>query len=268
VDGLYQLVRKTEATVHLFEFLAQWHSREKRRITRRAMSITLMPKYGKRDVDPVVVLLTNKRVPAKLQRRFRYKRGRSGGWVEPIYVRVYELDPWVAINLGDRKILPLVPLMREDPAALAWAAEIVAADPVLGAQFVILGSLKYDKDWLRQLLRRYNVSLWWAPELLAKTPAGQDIIEQSRPDIESRARAEGMEKGRVEGMEKGREEGREEATLAHIRKLLQRRYPSLADAEEIRAIMTFEQAEAVMDALLDAQDEPAARAALSAKPAQ
>jgi flagellar biosynthesis/type III secretory pathway protein FliH len=53
-----------------------------------------------------------------------------------------------------------------------------------------------------------------APELLAQTPAGQDIIEQSRPDIESRARAEGMEKG----IEKGMEKGREEATMAHIRR--------------------------------------------------
>jgi hypothetical protein len=266
VDTLV-LIHRGDTVVHQFEFLAWWHGREREAMLARLETLLDNLEFKEKRVRMVVILMTPNDVPRQLPERLEDHRGWSGAWTSPLYIKSYELDPWVALDLGVPGILPLVPLMKPDPVALERAASIVASDERLRAQFVILGSMVYDVDEMREMVgRRKDMPLWDSPEVLANTPLGQRIVEYGAGKAREEGRQEGLERGREEGLQKGleqgKEQGRRESALSTIRKCLARRFPKLLDAPELGTITSPDQAEAILEALIDSQDEQAAIRAL------
>jgi hypothetical protein len=130
--------------------------------------------------------------------------------------------------------------------------------------------LVYDVDELREMRKEEDMPLWDSPEVLANTPLGRKIVECGA----AKAREEARQEGFVQGMALGILESIEQTiraamekerlawTVSTIRKCLARRFPKLLDAPELGGITSSNRAGAILDALMDAQDEQTAIRAL------
>ena len=247
VDSLYRLDGSGESWLVIVEFLARWHSREEERIAERAATVTLMPSHKPLAIRPWVVLLTDRDVPAELPQVFWLDRRWTKSLTIPAYVKLYEMDPAETLDLGDPEVAALALLMRSDMAALEQAGTLVVAtgDERLLSEFVTLGSLRYDREWLRNLLGRCGMHPWWNPKVVSETPIGRAIREEAAAEGKAEGKAEGLLEGKVQAM----------------REYLAARFPNLNASREIAAIRTEQQAGTILVRLYSAHDEGEALAA-------
>lgn len=146
-------------------------------------------------------------------------------------VRLWELDPKVIMKRGLIGLIPLVPLMKgrgREPLKKALAAASRVTDNVQRADVLtavaVLGSLKYPKDLIKQLIRS---------EAMKESPIYQEILQ------------EGRKKGRIEGRTEGRTQGRIEGVRILIGRSLQRRFATVPAQVKARLarIRSFERLE-------------------------
>ncbi len=243
------LIRAGTAWIEMVEALARWHSREVRRIADRANLLSHMPHHRKLPIRIKVALLTPEGVPRELPERFEVRRGDAGHWAIPRYFRLWEEDPAPVLALGRPALMPWVPLMKSPTTGqLKAAADAVAGDAELVAQFYTLGSVHYERGFLRTLLERFDDM--FTPELVAQTPAGKEYGALMK------------RRGRKEG----RAEGSLAARLDDIREFLKSRYPRMRIPKLEDRFQTPEAARDALRLLYRASTAAEARAILAPPP--
>lgn len=156
-------------------------------------------------------------------------------------VRLWELSAAAALALDRESLLPFIPLMQGGEAELEHIARQVgrvtdeAQQRELALHFVMLGSLRYNRENLLDLIGRMTMI---PQHILRETPYFQEII--------------------AEGREEGREEGWEEARELIVEMLLHAiatRFPQLDVRDEIARIRNPERLKQIffdLDHLTDA----------------
>ncbi len=225
------------STVEILEALAYWDEREVERIAARYAAAMLLPEHRTRAIFLTVMLLQRKALVDRLPATFEIDREGGRLSVYPHYVRMWEGDPGEVLRLGRAPLLPWVALM--DAATMdqvEQAGHGVEHDEELWAHFTILAGLKYEGERLAALRSRFAKMM--TIQIAEQTPLGKQIMER--------------------GVERGGHHASEEA----VKRLLRRRYPALesefaAEGLDTRALQLL------LDSLIDAPDEAAARRALA-----
>ena len=244
-DLMYVVDHGEHHSLEILEALAYWDDRESDRIAERVAAAMLIPAYKPRPLKVTVALLDRKACPAVPAPSLKIDREAGVILAFPAFVRMWELDPVAVMALGRPALFPWVTLMdRATPEVLEQAARAVAHDEELVAHFALLGSIKYEREWIDDLLGRFSKMM--TVELARQTPLGKWIREGG---VE-----EGLRQGRVEGLVEGRVEGLVEATIHSIEKFLRHRYPLLAGTSS-PAGLDLDAAERLLDRLYEPRDE-------------
>lgn len=163
--------------------------------------------------------------------------------VEYKVIRLWELPATKALKSGRASLLPFAPLMKggqEELEMIARALGQVTDEPLrqrLSLHFVMVGSLRYNRDDLLDLLGRTTM----VPlHILKETPFYQSIREE------------------------GREEGKREKTIEMFLKLATNRFPGLKVGDELKQIRDLAALEQLCLELDRIPDEAALRIRLSA----
>ena len=134
----------------------------------------------------------------------------------------------------------------------------------LAAQCSLLSGLRYDKSNLALLERVRN--MLWTEEILKESAFYQMILEEGMEKGLEKGIERGIEKGIEQGLEKGLEKGiaagRIEEARRNARLVAAIRFPSLGQLPELGSISDPERLEALIERLLLAEGEEAARAAI------
>jgi len=153
-----------------------------------------------------------------------------------------------ALEMKSESLLPFVPLMQGGEEELEQGARALGEieDEIrrreVALHFVLVGSLRYRRDDLLDLMRRTNMVV--PIELLRQSEMYQAILQ--------------------EGREEGREEGRRKALIKMLQRMAARRFPGFtlgAEAEQIHDLEALEQICYELDQIPDA---PALRQRLAA----
>ncbi len=116
-------------------------------------------------------------------------------------VRLWELSAATALAQGRESLLPFIPLMKGGEAELERCARAVgrieddAQQRELALHFVMLGSLRYNRENLFDLLGRITMI---PQHILRETPYYQSIIAEAREEMREDLREEVREELREE----------------------------------------------------------------------
>jgi len=187
-----------------------------------------MARYGgslalqyRRPVQSVALLLGSEGCPDELPAFGAHSIGETSITHAFHTVRLWELDPEPVLSEGGPGLLPwalLTRLGRED----AWrvGAQVAATgEERLIARFLMLGSLRYDRSELEQMLGGIRVGL------------GEAILE----GYSLRAR-EAAERDEARAEARGKAEGKAEEARSILRRALARFFPGLELSREIDEI--------------------------------
>ena len=161
-------------------------------------------------------------------------------------IGLWQIPARRALGLKSESLLPLVPLMQGGEEELEQGARALGEikDEIrrreVALHFVMVGSLRYRRDDLLDLMRRTNMTV--PIELLRQSEMYQSILR------------EGLEEGRQEGRQEGVAIGRE-ALINLLRRMAARRFPDLTlgpEAEQIRDLEALEQICYELDQIPDA----------------
>jgi len=164
-------------------------------------------------------------------------------------VRLWELSAEAALAQKRDILLPFIPLMKGGDERLEYCAreleriEDEGQRRALALHFVSLGSLRYNKDDLLNLLGRVTMI---PMHVLRETPFIQSISEEAR------------EEGREEGVVIGREEGRE-VVVEMLLHAISKRFPKLDFSPEIERVRNIEALKQLFFDLDQIPDEEALR---------
>jgi hypothetical protein len=191
-------------------------------------------------VCSVLVMLRPDRAPAEIPEEGEYAIGATRTKHPFKVVRLWEIDPAPVLETDDPKLLPWALLMKSTDEQVRHIASIVARqddDEAVG-RFLVLGSVRYDRNALEEMLGGRKMGLVQA------ILDGSKIVQE-----------------RVD-----------EATAAEARKflrlLLRKNSPELLSMSEIDAIASVDDLESIGEAVLDAHSAESIRAAIlaAAKP--
>jgi len=161
-----------------------------------------------------------------------------------------------ALEMKSESLLPFVPLMQGGEEELEQGARALGeiGDEIrrreVALHFVLVGSLRYRRDDLLDLMRRTNMVV--PIELLRQSEMYQAILQ------------EGREEGVAIGREEGREEGRREALINLLRGMAARRFPGFTLGAEAEQVHDLEALERLCYELDQIPDAPALRQRLAA----
>ena len=231
VDHVYRVKTADREWLVHFEVQTRYKSDVPQRLAWYGVSLGLGFRLP---LEIVLVLLVEKQAPAATPPSHRIDLGGLHVEVEFRTVRLWEIDPRPVLEAHRPSLLPWVTLMRRSPEALEQAARQITArrDLKAAAEFVVLGGLRYDKNDLTEMLGRIGAML--TEEMLEESSYYQMIIETGR--------------------------------LKEARKVLHRllalRFPALAEHPDLGRITQLDRLEDLLEAVVTAQDENAAGAAI------
>jgi hypothetical protein len=128
-------------------------------------------------------------------------------------IKAWELSAEDALAQNNENLLPFIPLMRgggekmEQCAQALGRIEDETRQRAILAHFVSIGSLRYNRESIIQMLGRTTMQL---DHILRETPYIQSIISEVREETLEKARKELREEVREEAIEQARKEMREE----------------------------------------------------------
>lgn len=213
-----------------------------------------MARYGmslaaqhQRPVESVLVLLRPDRVPAEVPEIGEYAIGKTRT-THPFQVaRLWEIPPDEVLQSGNPRMLPWAVLMKSTAEqAASIAAEVRrSADPETIVRFLSLGSLRYDRNVLEEMLGGPKMGL---REAIIR---GSSLLEEAR--------------------EEGKAEGNAEEARRLLRLSLRAKFPGLESMPEIDSIRRVESLESILVgqvlASTDAQSVRQAIVAAATRPA-
>jgi hypothetical protein len=219
---------------------------------------SIMARYGgslawqyRRPVDSILFLLQPHGVPEEIPARGDVVIGDTVTTHPFRTVRLWELDPEPVLAAGDPGLFPWAILMRlgREQAARLGAQIARTGNERWVARFLTLGSLRYDRDELEQMLGGPKMGL---VEVIME---GSSLVREfsERAKVEGReqglmeGRMEGRTEGRMEGLTMGLEEGRIIGEASEARRLLKlalaESFPGLdqmAELDKISGVTTLE----------------------------
>jgi hypothetical protein len=244
VDHVYRIGDESDGRLVHFEAITHWSSQ---RTSRLALYRFLLKHKYRLPVASYVVLMAEKYAPKALPARVEYREP-DGFLIAAPYqvIKLWEIDPGLAFQPGGQPLLPWVPLLKGGQAELdrlaAGMAELMehpetAPYPVsvMVNNLATLAGLRYDKDVIRQLIKRLGTKMMLDTELFVDTWLYKD----------------GVKAGKVEGKAEGKVEGEREA----VRTLLSARFPSLLPMPELDRIASTQALKQVLLAVADAKTE-------------
>ena len=249
VDHVYRVKTGGREWIWHIEVQTHYRSDMPERMLRYAAALAL--KYPDLEIECTLVILSEKSAPRQVPPR---KSLRRGGFFMRLNYRVIEMwreDARKVLATGRASLLPWVTLMRASEEELATALRQIAAahDSKLAAQSVILGELRYDKDYIAELLGRIGNMIWLTEDVLRESNATRDFILKMEKEATERGLAKGMAEGRVVEARRG------------IRLLVSRKFPALRDLPDLDQIASAEQLEQLLvQVAMASSDEEAAKA--------
>lgn len=201
-------------------------------------------------IESALILLVDRYAPRRIPAVRRMRLGSLEIAMRYRVLKLWEMDPSTVLAAGRPQLLPWVTLMRHSAAQLKRAARQIASagDRTLGAQFVILGGLRYDRDSLVALLERTGTMI--TTEMIEESSIYQWILKK------------GLEQGLERGMERGMERGRLEEARRSLRRFLSVRFPGLETLSELDVLTDLSRIEALFDQVITAADPNSARTAI------
>jgi hypothetical protein len=174
-------------------------------------------------VRTFLLLLTKRGAPNPIPTEGVIESGRLRLTFSYEVVKLWELAAEVFLDAARPGLLPFIPLMRGDRAALDTAAARIVALPdatrrELELHFLVLGGLRYDAATLIAALGRPSMI---PLEQLRESSIYQLILQEGKAE----GRQEGRQEGREEGLEQGLEHERE-----MIARLVRRKFGAPPDA--------------------------------------
>lgn len=146
-------------------------------------------------VESVRILLRPQGVPAAIPQVGHYDIG-STHTSHPFWVvRLWEIDPTLVLETHNPRLLPWALLMKSSDEQVRGIAAVVASrgDEESVGRFLTLGSVRYDRDSLQEMLGGREMGL------IRAILDGSSLVEEER----EKARLEGQVEGQVEGRMQG-----------------------------------------------------------------
>jgi hypothetical protein len=136
--------------------------------------------------------------------------------------------------------------MRSSDAEVGQIARILAGkgDEESIARFITLGSLRYDRSQLQEMLGESKMGL------VEAILEGSSLVRE----VKDEAREEGRKEGLEEGREKGLEEGQAAGLRRSLRIALKSRFPGLEAMPEIQWISAVGTLESLLEIAISASD--------------
>jgi hypothetical protein len=244
VDHVYQI--GDERLVH-FEAITSWRAE---RVPRLALYRFLLNQKFDLPVSSYLVLMAEKYAPRTLPERIVYEEPDGFRIEAPCQIiRLWELDPGVAFEPGCEPLLPWVPLLRggaaefqEAAAAIERLADHPAQAPypleVMVSNLATLATLRYDKEAIGLFLERLREKMMLSTELFTESWLYQD----------------GKSQGKAEGLLAGKR--------AALHLAMNKRFPHLIEVSALDSIDRSEVLDTLLLAILEAQTDGEARAAV------
>ena len=186
-----------------------------------------------RPVKSVLLLLRDQNVPDEIPDVGEFGVGETKVRHPFRTVRLWELDPTPVLSAGDPGLLPWALLMRLGrEEAQRLGAEVGKSGNVQWmARFLTLGSLRYDREELKQMLGGPRMGL------VEAIVEGSSLFQYER----ERGEAAGLAKGEAAGLAKGEAAGLAKGEAAEARRLLRLiladRFPGLENLPELDRIV-------------------------------
>jgi hypothetical protein len=204
----------------------------------------------------VVVMLRPRGVPAKIPRAGVYSIGDTRTTHPFKVVRLWEIDPEPVLETNNPRLLAWALLLKSTDRKVQEIASILVGqdDEELLGIFLMLGSLRYDRDTLNEMIGGGKMGL------IKAILDGSSLVQEEREQAAARGRAEGEARGAAKG--------RAEEARRILRRLLSKNFPELESLAEIDEIASVEVLESLMDSALEASGADTVRAAIlaAAKP--
>ena len=250
-------------TFHV-EFQLEYRAGVPARMARYGVSLAWQ--HGRRTVS-VLLLLRPEGVPAEIPEVGVYAIGETRGTHPYRVVRLWEIDVLPIIESRDPRLYPWGMLMRlsETQARQLAAALAKLGDEELLGRFLTLGSLRYDRKRLEEMLGGPEMGLVEA--ILQGSSLVREVVEKAAQESLEKGREEGEAKGREEGEAKGREEGeakgRTQEAQRLLRSALRKSFPGLEQLPEIDEIAKIESLEdLLLNEVLPGRDREQVRIAI------
>lgn len=191
-------------------------------------------------VETVLILLRPRGVPAAIPEVGHYNIGRTRTSHPFRIVRLWEIDPTLVLDTRNPRLLPWALLMKSSGEQVREIAVLVAeqGDEESIGRFFMLGSIRYDRDSLREMLGGGEMGL------IRAILDGSSLVQEERDEA--------------------RAEGRVDEARRFLRLLLRNNFPELASIPEIDQISTVEALEALGEAIVEARDADRVRDAILA----
>jgi predicted transposase YdaD len=211
-------------------------------------------------VKSVLVMLRPERAPAEIPEVGHYSIGDTHTSHPFKVLRLWEIDPTPVLETNDPKLLPWALLMKATQSQVREIASVVSRqedDEAVG-RFLTLGSLRYDRETLNELLGGRKMGL------VRAILDGSKIVQEER----DQAAAEGLAKGLAEGQAQGQAQGQAAEARRVLRLLLKKHLPELETLTEIDVISNVDALESIIESVFDGGGADPVRAAIltAAKP--
>jgi len=215
-DQPYEVITATDHYIAHLEAQTRWKANVPDRVVRYEAIFWINKQLP---VHTYVLVFISDGMPDNPPNRCLVKAGDLTLISEFTIVRFWELSAADALAQNNENLLPFIPLMRgggeqiEQCAQALGQIENETRQRALSIHFVSMGSLRYNRENLIQLLGRTTM----IPErILRETPYIQSIM--------------------AEGREEGREEGQHQAVVELLLVAIGKRFPGLdfkADVERV-----------------------------------
>jgi hypothetical protein len=246
MSGCCGSVRAGRVIFHA-EFHSSYHRDVPGEMTRYGGSLAWQHRLP---VVSVLVLMRPEGVPAEVPEIGHYDIGATRTTHPFKVVRLWELDPTPMLETKDPRLMPWAVLMKTTEDEVRRIAVFVSrsGDDEALAGFLTLGSLRYDRSTLIQMLGEGNMGL------VRAILDGSSIVREEREQAAALGRVEGLEEGLKEGLEKGREEGRANEARRLLRLGLRAKFPILENLPEIDRVSSIEKLEALIESVFRESD--------------
>lgn len=183
-------------------------------------------------------------MPYNAPSRFAIRAGDLTLISEFTIIRIWELPAEMALAQNNENLLPFIPLMKGGGEHLDRCAQSLSRiedetrQRTLSLHFVSMGSLRYNRESLIQLLARETMQL---EHILRETPYIQHVVAEARE----------------EAREEGREEGQRLILVELLLNTINKRFPNLdvkADVERVLNIDALKQIFVEFDQIPDADE--------------
>ena len=212
-----------------------------------------MARYGgslawqyQRPVKSVLLLLKNDSVPDEVPAVGECVIGETRMSHAFRTVRLWELDPEPVLAFGDPGLLPWALLMRLNREEAERLGAVVgdSGNEQWIARFLTLGSLRYHRDELKQMLGGPRMGL------VEAIMEGSSLVHYERQRAIAQGLAEGLAEGKVVGRVEGRVEGSESGKTIEAQRLLRlalrERFPGLESMPELEQITNLADLESLI----------------------